>query len=478
MSIGSALNKSISGLQGTQAGLSVLSTNIAQANMPGYVRRELRVADGDSVGNTAPGLQSMVIMRALDSASQKLMRSATAHNGEAQTLHDNLTQLDALMGGPNSEQGIDAAYRAFSAALVTITNDPGNKGAQLAFTAAATKLTQAMAQFSQAVQTLRTQAESGLATAVNEVNGITAQLASLNNELGASPNQNDLLDQRDRLLDRLSSLGDFNIVEGDNGRVTVTTKGGFALVGIGGATKLDFDARGTIGPRDLYSTDPAARGTGTISAGGLDLLAGNNFSSGRIGALLALRDDILPASQRMVDDLAAGAALVCRDPAAADNQSLFLDGTAPFTATSRDDPQRVGLAQRLVLNPIYAAQPDRLEEMAGTGTENVFSLMANRLSQSGFEVRNGLPGQASGTATLNALSTSLFGTHATLIADVAEKADAAATSKANFDKLFADRNGVDINAQLADMVSLQNAYSANARVIKTIKDMLDVLNNI
>lgn len=478
MSIGTALTKSITGLQGAQAGLSVLSTNIAQANMPGYVRRELRVSDGDSIGNTAPGLQSTSVVRALDAASQKLMRAATAKDGEAQTLYDALSQLDALMGGPNSKQGIDVAYRNFAAALVTAANDRGNKGAQMALSAAAQKLATALSGFSQSVQAMRTQAESGLAATVTEINGLTRQLAEVNSDLGASPQQNDLLDRRDRLLDRLSALGDFAIAEGENGRVTVTTKSGFTLVGIGGATQLSFDARGTLAPNELYSTNAAARGVGTISAGGLDLLAGQNFNSGRLGALLSLRDTLLPASQRMVDDLAAGLALTGRDPAAPADKSLFLDGTTAFTALSQDDPQRVGLSQRLIVNPIYTADPGRLEDVAASGTENVFALISTALAKTPFDVRAGLPGQASGSTTVQAFSTSLISTHATLIADASDEADAAATAKVNFDRLFVDRNGVDINAQLADMVALQNAYAANANVIKTIKQMFDILNNI
>lgn len=478
MSIGAALTKSISGLQGTQAGLSVLSTNIAQANMPGYVRRELRVSDGDSIGNRAPGLQSTSIVRALDTASQKLMRAATAQNGETQTLYEALSQLDALMGGPNSQQGIDVAYRDFSAALVTAANDRGNKGAQMALSAAAQTLATALSSFSQSVQAMRTQAESGLAAAVIDVNGLTRQLAEVNSDLGASPGQNDLLDRRDRLLDRLSALGDFAIAEGDHGRVTVTTKAGFTLVGIGGAAQLDFDARGNLGPNALYSANPTARGVGTIGAGGLDLLAGQNFTSGRLGALLALRDTLLPASQVMVDDLAAGLALIGRDPTAASDKSLFLDGTTLFTALSQDDPQRVGLSQRLVVNPLYSADPERLEDMAGSGTDNVFALISTALAKTPFDVRSGLPGQARGSTTVQSFSTSLISSHATLIANATDEADAAATAKANFDKLFSDRNGVDLNAQLADMIALQNAYAANANVIKTIKQMFDILNNI
>jgi flagellar hook-associated protein 1 FlgK len=477
MSIGAALNKSITGLQATQAGLSVISTNIAAANMPGYVKRELSVTDGGD-GTHAPGVQSVTIVRALDVAAQALMRRASTQDGAAATRHEKLQQLDVMIGGPGSGQGVDAAFRSFSNALTAIANDRGNLGAQIGLTAAARKLVTSIDAFSRSIQTLRSQAEAEIAAGVDEVNGLTAQLASVNDELMRTPNNNDLLDRRDRLIDQLATLGDFNYAIGESGRATVTTRGGIMLVGIGGAAKLSFDAKGELGPQDLYSPDPAARGTGTIMVNGLDLLAGNHFNSGKLGALIALRDHDLAASQRMIDDLAAGLALAARDPAAAPDKALFLNGTLAFTATSRDDPQRIGLSQRLTLNPAYANAPEQVETIAGVGTDNVFAMITTRLSSTNFETRPGITKDASGQQTASSFVTRILTDHASVMAAAADDADAAQVAKRNFTTLFAGESGVDINAQLADMIGLQNAYAANANVIRTIKDMLDVLNSI
>lgn len=478
MSIGAALNKSISGLQATQAGLSVISTNIASANTAGYVKRELQITDGSGSGAASPGVQGTEIVRALDLAAQKLLRASTTENADAQTLDDALQQLDALMGGPGSESGIDAAYREFSAALVSASNDRGSDGAAFALTAAAQKLASALKSFSSAIQSLRTNAEAEIGATVRDINTLARSLADVNGQLGTSPDQNDLLDRRDRIVNRLAELGDFNFTEGDNGRMTVTTRGGIALVGIGGAATLDFDGRGTLSAQDSYSTDPALRGVGTITVNGLDLLAGNHFTSGKLGALLSLRDNYLAGSQRMADDLAAGLAIAGSDPAAATGKGMFLDGSVAFTAASRDDPQRVGLAQRLSLNPAYAASPQRIEEMAGAGTTDVFALISSRLATLPVETRAGVSGGAAGSASVQTLASRLVTDHATLVAATADKADAAQAAKNSADKIFSDRNGVDVNAQLADMIGLQNAYAANANVIKTIKTMLDILNNI
>ena len=478
MSIGAALNKSISGLQATQVGLSVISTNIASANMPGYVKRELQVSDGGGDGAAAAGVQSTQIVRALDTASQALMRRAATQNGAAQTLNDSLQQLDAMMGGPSSEQGLDALYRNFSSALVTASNDRGNAGATMSLTVAAGALADELDRLSRTIQSMRTDAESSIGSTVTQINALAQQLADVNNQLSTAQDQNDLLDRRDRLVDQLAELGDFSFTPGERGRINVTTRGGIALVGVGGAAKLDFDSRGALGPNQVYSSDPALRGVGTIKVNGLDLLSGQHFTSGRLGALIDLRDTHLAASQKMVDDLAAGLALASRDPAAANSKSLFLDGVTPFTATARDDPQRVGLSQRLAVNVTYQSSPERLEEMAAVGTDNVFALVLTRLSSTNFEVRAGVGGAAPSTKTFQAFANQFVTDHATLIQSASEQADSSAVAKANFDKMFATRNGVDVNAQLADMVGLQNAYAANANVIKTIKELLDVLNSI
>ena len=478
MSIGAALSKSISGLQATQTGLSVISTNIASANMPGYVKRELHVSDGGGNGSAAAGVQSMFITRALDTASQALMRRAATHNGAAQTLNDRLQQLDAMMGGPGSAQGLDALYRQFSSALITTSNDRGNNGAMLSLVSAAGGLANEIGRLSRAVQAMRTDAESAIGSTVAQINDLAQQLANVNTELSTVSDQNDLLDQRDRIVDQLAELGDFNFTEVEHGRINVTTRGGIAIVGIGGAAHLDFDGHGSLRPNSLYSTDPALRGVGTIKVNGLDLLSGQHFTSGKLGALIALRDTHLAGSQVMLDDMAAGLALACRDPAANDGTSLFLDGVTPFTATATDDPQRIGLSQRLAVNRIYQTTPDRLEEMAAPGTDNVFKLISTRLTSYAFDVRSGVENAGAGSKTCQAFASQIVSDHAALIQSQSEQADSANVAKANFDKMFASRSGVDVNAQLADMVGLQNAYAANANVIKTLKELLDVLINI
>jgi flagellar hook-associated protein 1 len=43
---------------------------------------------------------------------------------------------------------------------------------------------------------------------------------------------------------------------------------------------------------------------------------------------------------------------------------------------------------------------------------------------------------------------------------------------------FNDVSGVNIDQEMSNLLSLQNSYAANARVMSAVKDMLDALMNM
>jgi CspA family cold shock protein len=43
---------------------------------------------------------------------------------------------------------------------------------------------------------------------------------------------------------------------------------------------------------------------------------------------------------------------------------------------------------------------------------------------------------------------------------------------------FAEQSGVSVDQEMSDLVELQNAYAANARVISAVKELMDVLLRI
>jgi flagellar hook-associated protein 1 FlgK len=178
------------------------------------------------------------------------------------------------------------------------------------------------------IQGLRSDAELGLADAVSQANDAMRQIAAINRQLGLTNAQDattaNLQDQRDLYIDQLSQLMDIKVVATDHNKVNIFTRSGTQLVG-DEASVMTFDAKGSLSATALWDADPAKRGTGTITlesgaGGATDLVAANAFGSGKIAALLEMRDHVLVDAQAQVDQIAAGMSRALSD--------RTIDGTA------------------------------------------------------------------------------------------------------------------------------------------------------
>ena len=74
------------------------------------------------------------------------------------------------------------------------------------------------------IQQLRTQAEQGIATDVQTANNAIAQIAQINQQLGAAPPDSataTLEDQRDQDITQLSKLMNVSVVKGANNQISI-----------------------------------------------------------------------------------------------------------------------------------------------------------------------------------------------------------------------------------------------------------------
>jgi flagellar hook-associated protein 1 FlgK len=177
---------------------------------------------------------------------------------------------------------------------------------------AAQSLTQNLNGMTGTIQQLRTQAEQGIATDVQIANNAIAQIAQINQQLGAAPPDSataTLEDQRDQDITQLSKLMNVSVVKGVNNQISVYTANGQQLASGVNPSTLTFGNVGTLTATTLWNANPSQDEAGTImltSPGGtqIDLVAENAISSGEIGAYLQMRDTVLPQAQSQLDELA------------------------------------------------------------------------------------------------------------------------------------------------------------------------------
>jgi flagellar hook-associated protein 1 FlgK len=309
MGLSTALNSAVSGLQVTQAGVEIVSRNVANADTPGYTRKlsqQLAVV----VNGEAIGARSAETTRVLDSLLQLQLRASTSAKARTDVLASVLSRLDALFGIPGGAGALDTAVNDFAASLQGLVDSPESQTARAGVVAQAEALAVRLNALSDGIQDLRADAERSLAEAAASANQILGRLAEINGLIVASTGSDvDLLDQRDQLLKDLSVLLDIQVQEADTSSLRVFTAAGNLLLDGRTAKTLVFDPKSQLSAQNLYDTDPAKRQVGTLlldnGAGQLlDLFASGDIRSGLIGGYRELRDDLLVDAQAQLDELA------------------------------------------------------------------------------------------------------------------------------------------------------------------------------
>ena len=319
MGLNTSLNTAISGLRATQIGIGVVSQNVANAGTTGYVRRS--VSNADSLSGLTVGVQSTQVQRLLDKIVQHQLWQESAGAGYTSTRASALSNLDKLYGAPGSATALDTLFNGFTSALQGLQNDPSSYSLRSQVVDAASALANQLNTLSAGVQALRSEAESGIAGGIQQVNDLLGALSKVNAKIVGSPQDDataSLKDQRDLILSQLSQFVDIKTSEDSRGSVSVVTGSGAQLFDGQAAVQFSFDAHAGLIPSDQWSTSSAQRGVGTIvirdlSGNTSDAIANNVFRSGQIGAQIELRDRTLVQAQAQLDEIAAQMAKALSD---------------------------------------------------------------------------------------------------------------------------------------------------------------------
>ncbi|MGY3451231.1 flagellar hook-associated protein FlgK [Bradyrhizobium sp. USDA 4353] len=353
MGLSSALATAMSGLRSTQAALSIISSNVANANTPGYVAQnpnQIEVASG-GFGST---VMTTGVNRQLDLFVQNQLRTETSGGAYANQMANILTQLQSVYGTPGGSGTIETALNNFTTALQSLSNNPSNQSAQSVALSAAQGLAQQLNATTKGIQTLRTNVDQDIGNSVTQANAAIKQIATLNTQLqGLSPSDPlsaTLQDQRDNAIDTLSKYADIRVVSDSTNGVSVFTNSGVQLVGAGLSSEFTFSSPGTLDATSLYSSNPTQSGVGQLNIKlsngvSLDVVANNLLNSGQIAADLKLRDQTLVQAQTQVDQLAATMSSALSDKTTA--------GTAVTGPPAGFDVSTTGLLAGNTINLTY-----------------------------------------------------------------------------------------------------------------------------
>jgi len=437
----------MSGLRANQAALTLVSSNVANVETPGYVRKSVNQVQ-TTTGTGSAGVTVTGVNRELDVYVQKQVLTETSGASYASTLANALQRLQGIYGDPSSDTTLEAAFNQLTAALQALSTTSDSPAARTTAVNAAQSLAQMLNSASAGIQSLRADAESSIKSSVDAANNAMKQIATINNQLlgttGDDAAAASLLDQRDQYVAQLSQLMDIRVITNDRNQVTVFTNSGVQLVGSEAAT-ISFDAQGTVTPNTTWNSDPSKSTLGTLTltfphGGDIDLIATNSIRSGSLAANLQLRDQTLVQAQAQIDQLAASMASALSDKVTSGtkadgppaNFSLDLTGlqngnNVQFTYTdSANKTHTVTLVQvndPSVLPLKNSATNDSNDEVFGVdfsqGVGAVISQLNGMFGGAGLQFSNPtgetlqISGDAGGNAVVNSATSTITMTNLT-----------------------------------------------------------------
>ncbi|MDI6448124.1 flagellar hook-associated protein FlgK [Anaerobaca lacustris] len=306
----------LSGLNAAYAALDVVGNNIANAATEGYHRQRVDFVPAGTIRSgtveVGGGVQVAGVVQMVDRLLEgELLRQQSSYGEISQEL-TTLTSVETIFGEFMEEGGLNATIDAFFDAVRGLAAHP----AESVWRNETISLAEVLASEFRRMGTSLTKMEEAIVTeaqnAAESINTLVKQIAELNTKIQSveitGGHANNLRDHRDRLVSQLGALVGIEVVSRDYGVVDISIGG---LPAVTGAVSLEISATLQDG---RYLNISAAGTTGSSL----------NIRGGRLGGLLALKNDWLPGLRGELDTLAKG---IINQVNACHVQGLGLDGS-------------------------------------------------------------------------------------------------------------------------------------------------------
>ena len=458
----SVLGQSSNSLSAYRAAATTSANNIQNMNTPGYSRQIVEieanpaqfVKEGAYIGR---GSVLGSITQARDKFLERQIPSALGSRARFSAEAEILTAVSVL--NPDNEAGMSKALASFYSSLRELSQRPSDLGLRQGVMAEGRNLALVFNRTGTTLAEAREGLDVSLEGKVDEANRISIQIADLNRRVntarsrGAEPN--DLLDERQRSMDRLAELTGATQVEMGDGSISMVLAGGAALVS-------GFE-HATLG------LEPDSANAGHLA---LEITrAGSSTSErlpvtygGELRGIVDARDADIGAALSDLDQLAFDLAQTVNSTHAS---GFDLNGNpgGSFFDVGAAAP---GASQNLTINAAIESDVQLIAAATDAGTlpgdgRNLLALMETE----------GTP--LSGGATV----TEKF---ASIVADFGALAQAA-EAMAEQDQAIVDNlqnmresvSGVSIDEELVNLTQAQRAFEAIGRVIRTTDEMLETV---
>ena len=459
VTINSALYTGRDALMTQQLAISVTGQNIANVNTPGYSRQRVNLESTvvlSAEGAVGTGVRAKGIDRSYDQFLNAHINEEIQQKGRWESQNQSLQQTEIIFD-QSSGDGLSQHMSLFWNSWQDLTLIPSGYSERKALLTASDDMASNFYEKYNYLDQIQEDMDGTISTATGEINSMASQISNLNDkivmmEMSGSA-ANDFRDQRDVLMNKLSEQINFSATEDSAGRVIIALGDGNALVGYPPFGKLTT-AVNASGYKDIvWDSAPST----SIS---------DSISSGKLKGWMDVRDSLVPEYKDRLDTLARQIIQEVNTIHAAGMDLNGDTGIDFFTGNSASTIQVNPLVLNDV-NKIAAAGVVSPDLIRGDNSQAIaISELQNKLTMDG------------NSATFDTYFNALISRAGSDVRNASLNLEHHTMTVEEMDNFRESVAGVSLDEEMVNLIKFQQGYSAAAKLVDTVKQMMDTVINM
>lgn len=236
-----SFNTGVSGLHSAQTSLNTAAHNLANATTPGHTRQQAVVTDAfysarfGAYGNRMQigyGTDVVQIRQIRNTFLDDQYRLQTGRQSFYEAQYNAVSELEALFGELEAEEFVDSVHSLWNA-IEELAKYPDDIVRRTELVSVSTQFIERAQVLQDQLRAYQTNMNQEIMTQVDRINEIVSDISKYNVLIrryeATGENANDYRDQRNLLLDELSSIIKIEVHEEKDGTISIFTEGAFLL---------------------------------------------------------------------------------------------------------------------------------------------------------------------------------------------------------------------------------------------------------
>ena len=436
-----SLHSARTGMSVSQASIQTTSHNITNINTSGYTRQRVEQSARSAysypgynssmgAGQLGTGVEATDVIRIRNTFYDFQYRSESHNYGETSIKYQHYTNMEKIFNEP-SETSISASISNFFASWQELSKNPNDLAAKDIMLQNSKYLANNISNIKEKLEKLSSQAEKKLEDDVTEINDMLNRLKDLDKQIkiiqGSGKSPNDLMDERDNIIDDLSFKLDINNKDVQEALKT-------------GELKIDKVATGKLSLTDANGKKINSQ-SGEVQ-GSMDMIS-------KIGEYTTKITELAQGIAKGVNNILNGRNIDDNTNTQTEKDLFKINpnGNPIIEVNDKiaDNPKAWDITTEVASN-LYKLKD---QEFTIGGDETTIDKFYNGIIQKlGNETQEVIRNEKNQSKVLKEI-----------------------------DNLRLNVSGVSIDEEMVNLIQFQHSYNASAKVISTIDSLLDVVVN-